>query len=140
MPLHAITAVYGEEVRAPAGSRDHAANDASQQKIAGALQLAERLAASTNAGAGMRSAGRSIAAGRGGVAGRLAHAAADGTSGGLDGHGAVDHGGAGQPAGREVRVPLADGRAAVGADGHGAGLVAQRGAVKAIHDPASVAG
>ena len=47
-----------------------------------------------------------IAGGRGGVAGGLAYAAADGAGGRLDGHDAVDHYGAGQQAGRDVRVQV----------------------------------
>ena len=53
------------------------------------------------------SAGRRVTGGRRGVAGGLADAAADGAGGGLDGDDAVEHHGAGQPAGGDVRVVVA---------------------------------
>ena len=85
-------------------------------------------------------AGRRVAGVRRGVAGCLADAAADGAGGGLDGDDAVDHHGAGEPAGGDVRVVVADGGAAVGADGDGIDVVAERCAVKAVHGGASSAG
>jgi glycerol uptake facilitator-like aquaporin len=91
-------------------------------------------------GSGPCSASRRVARGGCGVAGGLAHGAADGARGRLDGHDAVDDHGPGQPARCDMSVVGADGGAAVGADGDGIDVAAKRRAVEAVHGVASCAG
>src|ERR1700680_2874850 len=68
----------------------------------------------------------------GGV-GLLAHAAADGSCVRLDVYRSVDRAGAGQPAGRDVRVVGADGSAAVDADGNRTCDETEPGTVETVH-------
>jgi hypothetical protein len=75
-----------------------------------------------------------------GIAGGLADTAADGTRGRSNATTRLITIGADQPASGDVRVIVADGRAAVGANGDGIGVVAKRCAVEAVHGAASSAG